>query len=342
MCKWVLFGIEPLLPEVVQPQSDGVSVPLFWRIPSLLTRVLSWAAYCWRWPAFLWASNTAVATAGDISDSTDVTQAGSAEDEASSHALIRSSSHGTPPSHAIASDLQQQSISSSSVSRAIPYDINCDLAEIQAEHAEASVPPRTPRTPQRRFTWSGRSSEAFSPTTDTDESGAAVTISRSGEILINAQQHLHRASSWPRASSTCPDFPQPLTASAPSRSQPDLAISDNNDIILATSMPQDCLNLSPALSQAAGSVADTNQTASNQHFHKTYIVKAAHVGSGGIEEVKGPAPLEAAGSGSPRIAANHSTNKETEEGKPQWKDKADAKGGRALQQNDKSGKRLPL
>ena len=208
MRKWVLFGIESLLPEDVQPQSDGLSVPLLWRIPSFLTRFLSWAARSLRWPAFLWANNTAVATAGDISDSTDVTQAGSAEDEASSHALIRSSSHGTPSSRAIASDLQPQ--------------------------------------PQSR------------------------------EIQKN-----------------------------------------NNDIILATPMPQDCLNLNSASSQAAGSVANTNQAASNQHFHKTYIVKAAHVGSGGIEEVKGPAPLEAAGSGSPRIAANHSTNKETEEEKTQ-------------------------
>lgn len=342
MRKWVLYGIEPLVPVVNQPQSDGVSAALPHRIPSLLTRVLSWAARSWKWPAFLWANVTAVATAGDICDSADDTEAGSAEEEESRHALIRGSRSGTPSFHSVASDLLQQSISSSNFDRVTFHDVNGDLAEIAAAHAEALAPPKTPFTPQGRFTWSGRSTGALKPAADTDGAEPAVTITRSGNILVNPEPHLQRASTWPRASSICPAL---LPALAPSLSKPDLTISDTDEIILATSRPQDYLNLKLTSPQAAGNVAGTSQAGNHQHFHKTYTVKAGHVGGGGIEEVRGPSSPEAGVSDSPRIAAvqSHSLQlQEEEEEKPQWKVKTDAAEAKVQQQKDKAGKCLPL
>ena len=344
MRKWVLYGIQPLVPVVDQPQFDGLSEATPQRIPSLLTGVLSWAARSWKWPASLWAHATAVATAvvtaGDISDSADDTQAGSVEEEESCHALVRGSDSGFPPSHAVASDMLQQSISSSSsVDRVISHDEPGDLAGIAAAHAEAVAPPKTPLTPQRRFAWSGRFTEAFRPAANTDEAEPTVSITRSGDILVNPEQHLQRASTWPKASSTSPALPP---ARAAGLSKPDLAISGDGKIILATSMPQDYLTLNLTSSQAAGNMAETSQAASHQQFHKTYTVKAGHVG---IEEVKQPYSPEAMGAESPRIAAvqSHSLQLQEEgEEKPQWKVKADAQGLKLQQQKDKTGKCLPL
>ena len=347
MRKWVLYGIKPVVPVLDQPQSDGLSEALTWRIPSFLTGVLSWAVRSWKTPASLWARTTAVATAQDVSDTADGIQAGSAEEEESSHALIRGSSSGTPSSRAVSPDLLQQSFSSSSSSadRLISHDVNVDLTETQAVHAGASAPPTARFTPQRHSTWSSRSTEAFCPPADADEIEPAVTIPRSGDILVNPKQHLQRASTWPRASSTCPASPQPPTALLPSRSKPDLAISDNGEVIRTTPLSQDYLNHDPASSQAAGSVAEAGLAASDQQFHKTCVVKAGHVGGGDIEEVKGLVSPKAAGGGSPRIAAVQSHPlqlQEEEEEKPQWKVKANAKGTRVQQQNTKAGKCLPL
>ena len=336
MRKWVLYGIAPLLAADTQALSDGLSGTLPQRLPSVLTGVVRWAARSWRWPASLWAKATAVATAGDISDSATGITAGSADEEELGHALVSSSSYG-PPSSAVASDLVQQSISSSA-DRVIWHDVNGDLAEIRAVHAEA--PTKSPLTPQRGFTWSGNATEACSSAADTDELEPAVAISRSGEILVNPKQHLQRASTWPRASSTGPALAQAPSALAQSFSEPDLAISDDGDINLASCPGEDCLTSHASSPQAAGSVAETSQAASDRQFHKTYVVKAGRAGDNDIQEVQGPLPSEAVGGSSPRIAAvqSHSLQlqEDKEEVEPQWKVKVDARTAKAQQHKNRT------
>ena len=337
MRKWVLYGIEPLIPAVDQPPSHclPVAVP---RRTSLLSGVFTWAARSWKWPASLWAKSGVVATVGDICDSADGI---TVDHQQASHALTQGSISGTPSSHAVAPDLLQQSISNSNVDRVILHDMNGDLAEIQAVHAEALAPPKTHLCPQRRFTWSGKFIKAFNPATDTDESELDVTISCSGDILVNPKHQLQRASTWPRASSACSALAQTLPALAPRFSEPDLAISDNGGTSLASCTPQDHLTPHTASPQSAGSVADTSQAASDQHFHRTYVVKAGQVGGDGIEEIKGPTSSEAVRGNSPRIAAVQSQllqlQEDKEEVKPQWKVKVDARRAKARQHKDRAG-----
>ena len=340
MRKWKLYAIKPMAPVEDQPHNVDLGE---WRTPSLLDKVLAWAARFWRWLTSLCTKAAAVATAGNSSDSIDSITAGRPEEEELSHALTRVSSSATSPSHALASDLLQQSISSSS--DMVPFhDQNGSQAEIQHMEGEATAPFQSRPAPHRRSTWSGRP-KVLSSFIDSDESEPTVAISSSGDVTVNPQQQLQRASTWPQDSFI---RLQASSSWAQRRSQPGLAFSDSGDIIMPHSMPQDHFDAldDRSGSQAASSEADTSQAANNQDHHRSYVVKAGQASYGGIEEVKEPYSPEAeGGSSSPRIAAVQSQAQQLQdaegEQKPPWKVKVDASRVKVQQQKLRAGESTP-
>lgn len=331
MRKWKLYGIKPMAPPEDQPHNVDLSE---WRTPSLLSRVLAWTARLWRWLASLWAANAALVTAEDSSDSI---TADRAEEEEPSHALTSS---GTSPPHASASSLLQSISCSSDL---VPFhEGNSSQAETHAAEGEAIAPPQTRPAPQRRLTRSGRP-KALSSLADSPNPESTVSVSCSGDITVNLQRQLQRASTWPQNSSI---HRQASSSWAPSHSQPGLATSNSSDIILAHSLPQDHSDAPHSCPgpQAASSEAGTSQAATSQEFHTTFVVKAGQASSGGIEEVKGASSPEAEEvSSSPRIAAVQSRPQQDAEGeeKPAWKVKLDARRARVQQQKLRAGKCMP-
>ena len=340
MRKWKLYAIQPMAP--VEDQAHNVDLSE-WRTPSLLSRVLALAAHFWEWLTSLWAKPAAVATAQDSSNSVDSVTASRAEEDDSSHALTRISSSGTSPSHALASDLLQQSVSSSS--DMVPsHDQSGSQAEIQPMEGEVIAPPQICPAPHRRFTWSGRP-KALSSFIDPHEPEPTAAISSSGNTTVNPQQQLQRASTWPQDSSI---RSQALPSWAPSRSQSGRAISDSGDIILAHSTPQDLFDAwgDGSGPQAASSEAGSSQAANNQEFHRTYVAKAGQASNGGIEEVKGASSPEAEGiTSSPRIAAVQRQPQQLQdaegEEQPALKVKVDANRVRVQQERYRAGKCMP-
>lgn len=310
MRKWKLYSIRPVAPVTYKAQTDAAAEPVAQANPSLLSGVFKWATQSLKWLASLWSRSAAVATTGVPGHSAaHVLQDGAEMDGVQSVQ--------TPSTSQPAAAQQEFSTTSNKVGILIDAD---SLNNLHAEHAAAL---RTPsRRISRRVTWSEDTTDAPRPSA---EAGIepAVMISSSGEIEVMSRNPIQRAATWPEGTMSCHGAPRVAPVSAPSLSEPQLAVSTTGQTILTDLEPQLPSTYHASSTKPASLVADFNHTSAGEQLREQHTAK-------GDKAADSRGKMAEDGL---MIAAVHGIQQlqeEEEEAMPLWKVKVDARRARAL------------